>query len=193
MTGEAALSVRCCEAATGGGTVVPQSAPVSEEEEEPQPVVEATQTPVVDETEPTASELATTNALLARDGTEAFLAMMPPKVMTKDPRVKVDRDRTPARPEASKLSQAATRLLDVIHQCRARPICKTLGHDRKGRRQAPKGTSEVPETPRGGLQGRRRQKSALAGSEFDHATTPEGADRGPESGVGGGGGAGGDR
>ena len=60
-------------------TVVPQSAPVSEEEEEPQPVVEATQTPVVDETEPTASELATTNALLARDGTEAFLAMMPPK------------------------------------------------------------------------------------------------------------------
>ncbi len=92
-------------------TVVPQSAPVSEEEEEPTPVVEATQTPQVDETEPTASELATTNALLARDGTEAFLAMMPPKVMTKDPRVKVDRDRTPARPEASKLSQAATRLL----------------------------------------------------------------------------------
>lgn len=92
--------------------VVHQPVAVSEEEvvvEEP--IVEATRTPLEDATEPTASELATTNALLARDGTTAFLAMMPPKIMTRDPRVKVDRDRTPARPEASRLSQAATRLL----------------------------------------------------------------------------------
>ena len=63
--------------------------------------------------------------------------MMPPKIMTKDPRVKVDRDRTPARPEAYKLSRLPLGCCDVIHR-RTGPIRETPRNNRKGRRQAPK-------------------------------------------------------